>query len=86
MQLGSLQYPHNPMKGASEHFHFLFPTTTQCATSTRGLPAPQLHRGPDRARAQDAPQRRQHPFGQLGLLSLDGTMTDVFIHLLPVSW
>ena len=22
-QLGSLQYPHNPMKGASEHFHFL---------------------------------------------------------------
>ena len=23
MQLGSLQYPHNPMKGASEHFHFL---------------------------------------------------------------
>ena len=23
MQLGSLQYPHNPMKEASEHFHFL---------------------------------------------------------------
>ena len=23
MQLGSLQYPHNPMKGASEYFHFL---------------------------------------------------------------
>ena len=23
MQLGSLQYPHNPMKGALEHFHFL---------------------------------------------------------------
>ena len=23
MQLGSLQYPHNPMKGASGHFHFL---------------------------------------------------------------
>ena len=23
MQLGSLQYPHNPMKGASKHFHFL---------------------------------------------------------------
>ena len=23
MQLGSLQCPHNPMKGASEHFHFL---------------------------------------------------------------
>ena len=22
MQLSSLQYPHNPMKGASEHFHF----------------------------------------------------------------
>ena len=31
MQLGSLQYPHNPMKGASEHFHFL---STRCATST----------------------------------------------------
>ena len=28
MQLGSLQYPHNPMKGASEH--------------PRWLPAPQL--------------------------------------------
>ena len=23
MQLASLQYPRNPMKGASEHFHFL---------------------------------------------------------------
>ena len=23
MQLGSLQHPHNRMKGASEHFHFL---------------------------------------------------------------
>ena len=23
MQLGSLQYPHNPMTGALEHFHFL---------------------------------------------------------------
>ena len=23
MQLGSLQHPHNPIKGASEHFHFL---------------------------------------------------------------
>ena len=23
MQLGSLQYPRNPMKGASEHFRFL---------------------------------------------------------------
>ena len=23
LQLGSLQYPHNPIKGASEHFHFL---------------------------------------------------------------
>ena len=23
MQLGSLQYPHNPIQGASEHFHFL---------------------------------------------------------------
>ena len=23
MQLGSLQYPRNPMKGASEHFHFI---------------------------------------------------------------
>ena len=23
MQLGSLQYPRNPMKGALEHFHFL---------------------------------------------------------------
>ena len=36
MQLGSLQYPHNPMKGASEHFHFLsvLAGTYDCATST----------------------------------------------------
>ena len=35
MQLGSLQCPHNPMKGASEHFPSLRAlTTTRCATST----------------------------------------------------
>ena len=43
MQLGSLQYPHNPMKGASEHFHFLSVLAgTYDDTVRNGLPAPQL--------------------------------------------
>ena len=60
MQLGSLQYPHNPMKGASEHFHFLSVLAGTYDDTVRnidigGLPAPQLHcRLFHRARAQDA--------------------------------
>ena len=78
MQLGSLQYPHNPMKGASDHFHFLSVLAGTYDDTVRnidirpcGLPAPQLHcRLSHRARAQDAAE-----------WCLDGTMTDLFIHL-----
>ena len=50
-----------------------------------GLPAPQLHcRLSDRARAQDAIEWCQHPLGRPARFTfkgLDGTMTDLFIHL-----
>ena len=69
LQLGSLQYPHNPMKGASEHFHFLSwylrRHGAQHRHRPRGLPAPQLHcRLSVRARAQDATEWCQHPLGR----------------------
>ena len=91
MQLGSLQYPHNPMKGASEHFHFLsvlagtYDDTVRNIDigRARGRPAPQLHcRLSHRARAQDAA-----PLSGVSTRSgdlakgLDGAMTDLFIHL-----
>ena len=51
----------------------------------RGLPAPQLHcRLSHRARAQDAAEWCQHSLGQpcpVHFKGLDGTMTDLFIHL-----
>ena len=51
----------------------------------RGLPAPQLHcRLSHRARAQDAAEWCQHPLGRpcpFTFKGLDGTMTDLFIHL-----
>ena len=34
MQLGSLQYPHKPIKGASEHFHFLSALTLRDLDNT----------------------------------------------------
>ena len=63
MQLGSLQYPHNPMKGASEHFHFLSRvlTTTRCATSTSAAwatcAAASLVSAPARATLPGSPSR-----------------------------
>ena len=50
-QLGSLQYPHNSMKGASEHFHFplgpcgaaLIQAAGQCFSwPRRGFPLPAI--------------------------------------------
>ena len=79
MQLGSLQYPHNPMKGASEHFHFLLVRGylrrhgAQHRDRARGLPAPQLHcRLSHRARAQDAAEWCQHPLGRPCPVHLQG--------------
>ena len=68
MQLGSLQHPHNPTQGVGA-----LPLPLGPRRRLRGLPAPQLHRGlPDRARAQDAPERCQHPFGRPGLVHFQG--------------
>ena len=53
MQLGSLQYPHNPMKGFLSVLAGTYDNTVRNIDIDRGLPAPQLHRGlPDRAIAQ----------------------------------
>ena len=80
MQLGSLQYPHNPMKGASEHFHFLSVLAGTYDDTVRnidigrvGLPAPQLHcRLSHRARAQDAAEWCQHSLGRPCPVHLQG--------------
>ena len=82
MQLGSLQYPHNPMKGASEHFHFL----SVLRHRPRWLPAPQLHRGLPTERVPKMPlsgvSTRSGNLARFTFKALDGTMTDVFIHLI----
>ena len=95
MQLGSLQYPHNPMKEASEHFHFplrprgyLRRHGAQHRHRPRGQPAPQLHcRLSHRARAQDAAEWCQHPLGRPCPVHLQGPgrTTDLFIHLVTLS-
>ena len=87
MQLGSLQYPHNPMKGASEPLPLrpcghLRRHGGQHRHRPRGLPAPQLHcRLSHRARAQDAVSTRSGDLARFTFKGLDGTMTDLFIHL-----
>ena len=92
MQLGSLQYPHNPMKGPRS-------TSTPLGSCgdlqrhgaqhrhrPRGLPAPQLHGGlPDRARTENPLSGVSTRSGNLALFTfkaLDGAMTDVFTHLI----
>ena len=79
MQLGSLLYPHNPMKGASElplplgPCGYLRRHGAQHRHRPRGLPAPQLHcRLSDRACAQDATEWRQHPLGRPCPVHLQG--------------
>ena len=77
--LGALPLPLGPCGDLRRH-------GAQHRHRPRWLPAPQLHRKlPDRASAQDAPQRRQHSLerpGSFTFKALDGTMTDVFIHLI----
>ena len=80
MQLGSLQYPRNPMKGASEHFlrprGYLRRHSAQHRHRPRRLPAPQLHcRLSHRARAQDAAEWCSGDFARFTFKGLDGTMT-----------
>ena len=57
---GHLQYPHNPMKGAYDD------TARNIDIDHAGYLRHSFIALPDRARAQDAPERRQHPLGQIG--------------------
>ena len=92
MQLGSLQYPHNPMKSFGALPLPLGPCGdlrrhgAQHRHRPRWLPAPQLHRGlPDRGSAQmplSGVSTRSGDLARFTFKALDGTMTDVFIHLI----
>ena len=62
MQLGNLQYPHNPMKGAS--FIAGFPTERVPKMPLSGV------------------STRSGDLARFTFKALDGTMTDVFIHLI----
>ena len=88
-QLGSLQYPHNPMKGASEHFHFLSVLAGTYDDTVRnidigrvgylrhsfiaGFPTERVPKMPLSTRSGD--------LARFTFKGLDGTMTDLFIHL-----
>ena len=93
MQLGSLQYPHNPMKGASEHFHFLsvlagtYDDTVRNIDIDRagylrhsfiaGFPTERVPKMP-----LSGVSTRSGDLARFTFKALDGTMTDVFIHLI----
>ena len=92
MQLGSLQYPHNPMKGASEHFHFLsilagtYDDTVRNIDIDRagylrhnfiaGFPTERVPKMP-----LSGVSTRSGDLARFTFKALDG-MTDVFIHLI----
>ena len=92
MQLGSLQYPHNPMKGASEHFHFLSVLAGTYDDRVRnidigrvgylrhsfiaGFPTECVPKMP-----LSGVSTRSGDLARFTFKGLDGTMTDLFIHL-----
>ena len=86
MQLGSLQYPHNPMKGASEHFHFLSVLAVRNIDIGRagylrhsfiaGFPTERVPKMP-----LSGVSTRSGDLARFTFKGLDGTMTDLFIHL-----
>ena len=93
MQLGSLQYPHNPMKGASEHFHFLsvlagtYDDTVRNIDIDRagclrhsfiaGFPTERVPKMP-----LSGVSTRSGDLARFTFKALDGAMTDVFTHLI----
>ena len=97
MQLGSLQYPYNPMKGASEHFHFLsilagtYDNTVRNIDIGRvgylrhsfiaGFPTERVPKMP-----LSGVSTRSDDLARFTFKGLDGTMTDLFIHLVATSW
>ena len=92
MQLGSLQYPHNPMKGALEHFHFLSVLAGTYDDTVRnidigrvgylrhsfiaGFPTERVPKMP-----LSGVSTRSGDLAQFTFKGPDGTMTDLFIHL-----
>ena len=92
MQLGSLQYPHNPMKGASERFHFLsvlagtYDDTVRNIDINRvgylrhsfiaGFPTERVPKMP-----LSGVSTRSGDLAGFSFQALDGTLTDLFIHL-----
>ena len=78
MQLGSLQHPHNPMKGASEHFHFLSVLAGTYDDTVRniGFPTERVPKMP-----LSGVSTRSGDLARFTFKGLDGTMTDLFIHL-----
>ena len=92
MQLGSLQYPHNPMKGGSEHFHFLSVLAGTYDDTVRnidigrvgylrhsfiaGFPTERVPKMP-----LSGVSTRSGDLARFTFKGLDGTMTDLFIHL-----
>ena len=92
MQLGSLQYPHNPMKGASEHFHFLSVLAGTYDDTVRnidigrvgylrhsfiaGFPTERVPKMP-----LSGVSTRSGDLARFTFKGLDGTMTDLFINL-----
>ena len=84
MQLGSLQYPHNPMKGASEHFHFLSVLAGTYDDTVRNIDIGRVGYLRHSFIAGFPTERvPKMPLSGVSTRSgdLDGTMTDLFIHL-----
>ena len=91
MQLGSLQYPHNPMKGASEHFLSVLAGTYDDTVRNididragylrhsfiAGFPTERVPKMP-----LSGVSTRSGDLARFTFKALDGTMTDVFIHLI----
>ena len=85
MQLGSLQYPHNPMKGASEHFHFLSVLAGTYDDTVRNI---DIGRAGDLRHSfiagfptERVPKMPLSGVSTRSFKGLDGTTTDLFIHL-----
>ncbi|MCR9130869.1 MAG: hypothetical protein NXI12_15295 [Alphaproteobacteria bacterium] len=94
MQLGSLQYPHNSMKGASEHFHFLSVLAGTYDDTVRNIDISRnaylrlrgsFVAGFPTERVPKMPlsgvSTRSGDLARFSFKGLDGTATAIFIHL-----
>ena len=88
MQLGRLQYPHNPMKGASEHFHFLSVLAGTYDDTVRNIDIGRVGylrhsfiAGFPTERVPSGVSTRSGNLARFTFKGLDGTMTDLFLRL-----